>query len=267
MERFKEIKIYSNDITQSGLEGILLSSDGELVKIDEFGPRNEKGIPQGYVLAFDIRSKSPLYDIVYVNPETDPFGSLERSIMDAHKGLDEFLGRVESTYCGTLERYLIFKRKRDIQRNNIFLFVVISVIISIPLVFYTFPQHYLFAVCLDSIFVYSSSVYFFHYHSLKDSGEKDFDAGQIRRAITTTFIFLFIVTLPLHFPSECFGFLYEKLSNGTEQGALQAQKSFLGLAMHPGKSLDIMILTILGFYFGARVVENAVSLVFRKEKT
>ncbi len=46
-----------------------------------------------------------------------------------------------------------------------------------------------------------------------------------------------------------------------EQGASRAGSSFLELAGNPGRSLDVMILTILGFYFGARVLENTVALL------
>ncbi len=136
---------------------------------------------------------------------------------------------------------------------------IILGLISVPVFFYiSHPEHYLFAVCMDSIAVFCLSVCFFHYCS----GKEDFDAGQIRRAIATTFIFLFLVTLPGHFPSKQF----KETLKGPEQGTPQSETSLSGLAMNFDKSLDTMILIILGFYFGARVVENAVGLVFRKEK-
>ncbi len=216
MGNLKEIRVYANKITASGLEGRLFTTEGELIEIREFGPRDERGIPQGYVLVFDLQSERPFYDVVSVSPETDPFGSMEKSIRLAHQNIDTFVGKIESI-CGSVhERYLVFKRNApgdtwhfNSKGGYISLLVVLGVIISIfiPVFFYIFyPKHYLFTVCLVSIVVYFLSVYFFHYFSNK----KDFNTGQIRRAITTTFIFLFLATLPLHFPSGRLGSLYEK---------------------------------------------------------
>ncbi len=264
MERFKEIKIFSNKISQSGLEGMLLTSDGELLEIREFGPRDEKGIPEGYTLLFDLTRQRPFYDVVSVNPETDPFGSMEESIRFAHQNIDTLVGTIESTWYGGHERYLVFKRKNVKDMGNskglrVALSVIpLGLILVLALLYALLPGYYLFAVCMASIAVYFLSIWFFHHFSSR----KDFDAGQIRRAIATTFIFLFLTTLPVHLPLDRF----KGPSKGAEQGALQAKTSVAGFAMRFGRSLDIMILTILGFYFGARVVENAVGLVFKKEK-
>lgn len=193
MERFREEKIYSNKITQSGLEGMLFTTDGELLEIRELGPKDEKGIPEGYRLLFDLQRQRPLYDVVSVNPETDPFGSLEESIRLSHKNLDTFVGTIETTWCGMHERYLVFKKKAPggsghFSSGSGFLSLLLMLGVSFCLL---------------------------HYFSEKQSGKNVAYASQTIRAI---------------------------------------------------RSFNIMISTIQGFYFGARVVENAVGLVFRKKE-
>ncbi len=176
MERFKEIKIYSNKISQSGLEGMLFTSDGELVEIREFGPRDEKGIPEGYTLLFDLTRQRPFYDVVSVNPETDPFGSMEESIRFAHQNIDTFVGTIETTWCGVHERILVFKQKApggsghfNSGRGFLSLLLVLGV-----------------SLCL------------LHYFSEKQSGKNVAYASQIRRAIISPDIMILTI-LSLYF--------------------------------------------------------------------
>lgn len=112
MDRFREMKIHPDRITQSGLEGLLNTTEGELMEIRGFGPRDARDIPRGYRLVFDPQRPRPFYDVVAVTPENDPFGSLEQSIRMAHEALDTFVGSVESTFAGLHERYLVFKRAK-----------------------------------------------------------------------------------------------------------------------------------------------------------
>ncbi len=107
----EEVEIYPDKIYQSALEGLLLTTKGELVSIEKVYPLDDYGIPQRYILRFDTSKKRPSYDVPYINPETDPFGIFEKSLLDSRRGLYDFMGRVESTFCGIRERLLVFKEK------------------------------------------------------------------------------------------------------------------------------------------------------------
>ena len=92
------------------------------------------------------------------------------------------------------------------------------------------------------ILLFWASLIFFHYAG----GSKDFDAGQVRRAMATTFICFYFALLPIS--------PYMKIESNS-------------LATRLFDHFDIIILTIMGFYFGSRVVEKAVDSWERTKKT
>ena len=107
----KKIEVYPGQITQATLEGLLVTTKGELLVIEIGYPIDETGLPAKYMLSFDTSKKRPSYDVIAINPEIDPYGNFEESVKYSHRFLYDFIGVVESNFCDVRERYLVFKRR------------------------------------------------------------------------------------------------------------------------------------------------------------